>query len=142
MTEQQVKKEIAKFKSKASKLKALQVQLDFRKKVLEQKHSDRFVFCLSKERRKLSIDEICANLGKLLHSDSHFSDPEGLVGKRIKHKWNDDDVEKWYFGTILDLVPGTNDWYNVKYDGEEEILSLNLLIDRLRIFRLANTLLC
>ena len=63
-----------------------------------------------------------------MHFDSHFRDPEGLVGKRIKHKWNDD-IEKWYFGTILDLVPFTNDWYNVKYDGEEEILSLNLLID-------------
>ena len=35
--------------------------------------------------------------------------------------------------SILDmnkkLVPGTTDWYNVKYDGEDEILSLNLLVD-------------
>ena len=35
----------------------------------------------------------------------------------------------WFYGTILDLVPGTMDWYNIKYDGEEDILSLNILID-------------
>ena len=54
----------------------------------------------------------------------------GLAGKRIlKHKWKDEDDEKWYYGTILDLVPGTKDWYNIKYDGEEEVLSLNILMD-------------
>ena len=40
-----------------------------------------------------------------------------------------EDDEKWYYGTILDLVPGTKDWYNIKYDGEEEVLSLNILMD-------------
>ena len=30
---------------------------------------------------------------------------------------------------MLNLVPGTTDWYNVKNDGEDEILSLNLLVD-------------
>ena len=53
----------------------------------------------------------------------------GLVGKRIRHKWKDDDDERWYFGTILDLVPGTKDWYNIKYDDEEDVLSLNILLD-------------
>ena len=32
-------------------------------------------------------------------------------------------------GQVLGLVPGTSDWYNVQYDGENEILSLNLLAD-------------
>ena len=40
-----------------------------------------------------------------------------------------DGTEKWYFGTILDIVAGTSDWYNVKYDDEEQVLSLNLLLD-------------
>ena len=35
-------------------------------------------------------------------------------------------TEKWYFGTILDIVAGTSNWYNVKYDDEEQVLSLNL----------------
>ena len=26
-------------------------------------------------------------------------------------------------------MPGTTEWYNVKYDGEDDILTLNLLLD-------------
>ena len=33
------------------------------------------------------------------------------------------------YGTILDLAPATNNWYNIKYDGEEKVLSLNILMD-------------
>ena len=34
-----------------------------------------------------------------------------------------------YLGTILDVVPGTDDWYNVQYDNEDHVLSLNLLLN-------------
>jgi len=64
-----------------------------------------------------------------LFSCSTYRDLEGLVGKRVRHKWKDDDDERWYFGTVLDLVPGTKDWYNIKYDKEDDTLSLNLLLD-------------
>ena len=128
-TKEQISQGIAKCKSNTSKLKALKAQLDFRKKVLEQEYNDRYVFCLSKNKRKLTVDEVCSNLEKLLCSCSNYRDLEGLAGKRIKHKWKDEDDEKWYYGTILNLVPGTKDWYNIKYDGEEEVLSLNILID-------------
>ena len=128
-TKEQITQGIAKCKSNTSKLKALKAQLDFRKKVLEQEYNDRYVFCLSKNKRKLSVNEVCSNLEKLLCSCLRYRDLEGLVGKRIKHKWKDEDDEKWYYGTILDLVPGTKDWYNIKYDGEEEVLSLNILMD-------------
>ena len=40
-----------------------------------------------------------------------------------------DGKEKRYKGQVLGLVPGTSDWYNAQYDGENEILSLNLLVD-------------
>ena len=59
---------------------------------------------------------------KPLCSCSTYRDQEGLVGKRIRHKWKDDDDERWYLGTILDLVPGTKDWYNIKYDEEDDTL--------------------
>ena len=63
-------------------------------------------------------------------SDSLAVNCESLIGKQIFHKWQDvDSKEKWYKGQVLSLVPGTTDWYNVKYDGEDEILSLNLLVD-------------
>ena len=52
-----------------------------------------------------------------------------MIGRRIKHRWIVDGEEQWYFGTILDVVPGTNDWYNVQYDNEDQVLSLNLLFD-------------
>ena len=41
---------------------------------------------------------------------------------------NKDDKE-WYYGAILDLFPGTKDWYNIECDVEKEILSLNILSD-------------
>lgn len=129
-TQQQVKEGLMKLKSKTAKLTALKAQLDFRKKVLEQNHVDKSIFCLSKNKKKLSVEEVCSNLCKLFQPvSSTSSDQEGLIGRRIKHKWNVDGCEQWYFGTILDTVPGTDDWYNVKYDGEEQVLTLNLLLD-------------
>ncbi len=38
-------------------------------------------------------------------------------------------LEQWYYGRILSLVPGTDEWLNVSNDGESEVLSLNLLLD-------------
>ena len=32
-------------------------------------------------------------------------------------------------GQVLSLVPGTTDWFNVIYDGEDTILCLNLFVD-------------
>ena len=55
---------------------------------------------------------------------------ESLIGKQIFLRWKDvDGKEKWYKGQVLNLLPGTTDWYNVKNNGEDEILSLNLLVD-------------
>ena len=67
-TKEQIARGIAKCKSNTSKFKALKAQLDFRKKVLEQEYNDQYVFCLSKNKRKLSVDEVCSNLEKLLCS--------------------------------------------------------------------------
>ena len=69
-------------------------------------------------------EKILANINTI--SDWHIG---GLIGRRIKHRWIVDGEEQWYFGTILDVVPGTDDWYNVQYDNEDQVLSLNLLLD-------------
>ena len=126
--EQQMQAGLMKLKTKTSKFQALKAQLDFRKKVLEQNPADKSVFCLSKNKKKLSIEEVCSNLCELF-PPTPGCDKEGLIGKRIKHKWSVDGSDKWYLGTILDVVAGTSDWYNVRYDDEEEVLSLNLLLD-------------
>ena len=89
------------------------------------------------------VDKVVSNLLTLLtsfsstspsqetsHPDLFTASQETLVGKRICHRWKDSDrVEQWYYGNILSLVPGTNDWFNVQYDGEDVILSLNLFQD-------------
>ena len=55
---------------------------------------------------------------------------ESLVGRRIRHRWcNPDGTEQWYTCRILSVVPGTTEWFNVQYDGEQEVLSLNLYTD-------------
>ena len=79
--------------------------------------------------------ELIDNLKKLLpqrpFQDNTVSSPhQDLVGKRIRHKWVDEyGKKKWYHGRILSLVPGTIEWFNVQYDGEEEVLTLNLYTD-------------
>ena len=47
-SKRQVQEELLKLKSKKEKVAALKLQLDFRKKVLEQKHADKTLFLLQK----------------------------------------------------------------------------------------------
>ena len=45
-------------------------------------------------------------------------------------RWREPDGSEYlYYGKILSSVPGTTDWFNVIYDGEDTVLSLNLFID-------------
>ena len=140
-TEIQITEGLKKLKTNADRLRALKCQLDFRKKVLEQK-GPKEIFFLTKNRKKLTVDELARNLVTLLTSCSSIpsqgssrpdlltASQETLIGKRICHRWKDSDgTEQWYHGNILSLVPGTNDWFNVQYDGEDVILSLNLFLD-------------
>jgi len=134
--ESQVTTALEKLGSTSEKLKALKCQLDFRKKVLELA-GPKEVFFMSRNRRKLTVDEVKTNLLTLI-SPSHrpiSSSPspfvatqESLVGRRICHRWcKSDGSERLYYGKILSIVPGTTDWFNVIYDGEDTVLSLNLL---------------
>ena len=83
------------------------------------------------------MEVISENLCKLLSSAHLINTPstvatncQSLIGREICHKWKDEDgEERWYKGRVLSLVPGTTEWYNVKYDEEDDILTLNLLLD-------------
>ena len=83
------------------------------------------------------MEVICDNLCKLLSctqsataSSTLTANYQSLIGKEILHKWkHEDGQEVWYKGRVLSLVPGTTDWFNVEYDGEDNILSHNLLFD-------------
>ena len=105
-----------KLKTKTEKLKALKAQLDFRRKVLEQTNFDKEIFFLSKNGKRLSIQEVSKNLCQLFStSEASSTACESLVGKRIRHRWcNADGTEQWYSGRVLTLVSGTDDWFKVQ----------------------------
>ena len=59
------------------------------------------------------------------------TDCQSLIGKSINHKWKDQNSEeRWYKGEIFSMVPGTTEWFNVKCDGEDNILTLNLHLEK------------
>ena len=133
----QVADSLSQLKSKAEKLKALKAQLNFRKKVLQQVPTSKELYFTTRNGKQLPIEEIKSNLTLLLQQSCEVPvsslasvNQESLVGKKIRHRWCDPDgTEQWYSGRILSVVPGTTEWFNVKYDGEEEVLSLNLYTD-------------
>ena len=123
--ESQVTSGLDKLSSTSEKLKALKCQLDFRKKVLEQA-GPKEVFFMTKNRKKLTVDEVASNLSALfspahrpvVSSSPFIATQESLVGRRICHRWRESDgAEHLYYGKILSIVPGTTDWFNVIYDG-------------------------
>ena len=134
-THDDIMKGLAMEKSKSAKIKALKAQLNFRGRVLEQQHQDKEVFAFSRKGKQLSVDELVSNLEKLLSTsplqDRHAAEnQQSLIGKTIRHKWcNEDEVEQWYTGHILSAVEGSTEWFNVRCDGEEGVLTLNLYED-------------
>ena len=90
-THDDIAKGLAKERSKSAKLKALKAQLNFRRRVLEQKHPDKEVFAFSRKGKQLSVDELVSNLEKLLSAspvqDRHVAEnQQSLIGKTIRHK--------------------------------------------------------
>lgn len=129
-TQHDVREALSQLKFKS----AIKAQLDFRTCVLEQKHPDKDVIFISKQ---LTVDELIINLEKLLAESAPLDldrhtvvNQESLVGKRMRHKWNNVEGDKqWYTGLILSVVDGSTEWFNVQYDGEEDVLTLNLYED-------------
>ena len=120
---------VAKERSKTAKLRTMKIQFNFRKWVLDQRsyhHKELFLF--SKNRQQYAVEELMDNLVKLINEEKVISGlanegRESLVGKAIMHRWRDKSgVEQWYFGEVLSKVAGTNEWYNVRYEGEDDVL--------------------
>ncbi|XP_065893139.1 uncharacterized protein [Dysidea avara] len=132
-TKEDIVRGVAKQRSNTAKLNALKAQLNFRKQVLDQKsYLDKDLFLFSKNGKQYSADKLVENLTKLICDKRSVQErasymQESLVGKKIKHKWRDENgCEKWYCGEVLSKVIGTEEWYNVQYEGEEDVLTLNL----------------
>lgn len=57
-TTDQIEAGLANLKSKTSRLKALETQLDFRKKVLQQTHPNKVIFQFSHQGRHFTVDNL------------------------------------------------------------------------------------
>ena len=120
------------------KVKALQAQLRFRNKVLNQSHEDKKVFTFSEKDtsgkyKKHSIEKLTGNLLKLVRAaldGTSKSSEHGnatcplLVGKRVSHLFQDNGG--LFTGRVISVVPGFPEWYNIKYDGDDAIYSYRL----------------
>ena len=127
--------------SKKKKQEALKVQISFRRKVLGQNHEDKNVFYFSHNRKPLTETDLKLNLLKLLPQNSSAqqqlavpseteiaTDPDLLLYRRIKHRFECDGSLQWFDGTILSYNKDTGE-YRVQYDNEDEIYSFPLLDD-------------
>lgn len=104
---------------------------------------DKSVFQFSHNRRAFSVEQLRHNLTQLLDSDcmlapvpesaQSFStsqiidEPELLVGKRIKHRFQEDENLVWYTGTVLSVDDEMK--FKIEYDGESDYYSFKLLDD-------------
>ena len=134
----EVRQHLCQIKCKKDKISALKTQISFRKKVLNQSHSDKLVFQFSSNRRPFTVEELTQNLMKLLPpaddppctlSVAEISvDPELLIYRRIKHLFDCDGDHVWYKGTVLSYDANCT-MFRVAYDNEEEVCSFPLLED-------------
>ena len=113
-TEEQVDAVLSTIPTKAEKIKALKVQLKFRKEILKQTTDDNTVYKYSREvggrRVQLSVAELSVNVKKLLRHaralpvESCGQDNPVLVGRRVRHKFTADGEDHWYIGKVISQV--------------------------------------
>ena len=130
-------------KSETQKRQSLKAQLGFRKTVLQQTYdADKDVYKFStKQKGQLNSTALKENLLKLVnaaanrHSFGTGSDPPletdvHLVGRRIDHRFTEDEQLVTYSGKVVSTVPGFPEWFNVVYDNEPDVVySFKLLED-------------
>ena len=111
---------------KTAKIKALKLQINFRRKVLGQSHPDKSVFLFSHNRKQHSVDQLKKNLYQLLavgeenpiiSIEDVVQQPKLLVGCRIKHRFETDQELVWYEGTVLQMDSETKE-FQVAYDDD------------------------
>ena len=93
---------------------------------------------------KLTLEKLKENLGKLVDDVEHHENstspeqetlikdillqPELLIGRRIKHRFQIDGELVWYEGVVQQLNFVTNE-FQVAYEGEEDLSWFPLLDD-------------
>jgi hypothetical protein len=121
-------KDISNTKKKHEKMDVLRVQINIRKKLLKQNIHIPLSQC-GKQRLVCDIQEDLE--GYIVKNPLPIVQPNALVGKHIKHRFEiEDSVEcdYWYSGMIVDYDPNTH-LHEIKYDGEEEHCFFAITID-------------
>ena len=134
----QVERNLAPYRKKGEKIKALKTQL---KSILEQTppNKDSTIYNFSVrgshgKRRDLTVDELKGNVIKLIEAALDLAksnppkedDPVPLSGKKIRHKFEGD---CWFSGEVISQVPGYPAWYNVVYEGDNSVYTYQLRED-------------
>jgi hypothetical protein len=130
----------------SDKKQALKLQINFRRKVLCQSYHDSSVFKFSQNRKQHSVDRLKQNLFQLLSDQETSSDknddspaasqchedilsqPELLVGLRIRHRFEEDGKLSWFEGTVLEMNSESQE-FKVIYEGEDDPCWFPLLED-------------
>jgi hypothetical protein len=120
-------------------LLALKIQLKFRREILQQTSSDSNVYKLSKDKKKLTIDQLKTNLESLIlhafeleqNQAGTSSDPDMplLQGRNVKHCFLENNIKTWYKGFVISSVPGFRNFYNIIYENDENVYTYKLLED-------------
>lgn len=83
---------------------------------------DKVIFKASSKGKPLSIEQLTANVRKLIEDEATLNDktqpkqspPPFLVGKKVKHIFN----EGVFTGRVINTVPGFPDFFNIVYDND------------------------
>lgn len=104
---------------------------------MQQNNPNKLLFQSSHLGRGFTVNEMKEHLNQLITpqqtQQAQILDlPTDLTGKQIQHRWIVEGDAEWFHGTIIGKVAGqqgTGMWYNIKYDGEDQIITLNLKED-------------
>jgi hypothetical protein len=106
------------------KREAIKLQINFRKKVLQQSHANKSLFMFSHHGKQICYTQLVSNLTSLfqgvtcLTKEAVIDNPEILVQKRIEHLFEDEGELKWFGGTVIEYIKETQE-YRVAYDNED-----------------------
>ena len=144
-----IREGLAAVSKKTEKVHLLKLQIEFRRKVLHQTHSDSSLFKFSQNGKQFSVQRLQDNLIKLLSAEEQATPdeeratpaeeqatlleqvlqaPEYLVGKKINHRFEVEGELVWFKGTVKSYDSKTKEFL-VFYDGEEDPCCFELLQD-------------
>ncbi|XP_071149165.1 uncharacterized protein [Mytilus edulis] len=113
-SEEEVDQALLGLKTKKDKIEAITAQLNFRKHVLKQTVDDQSdVYNQSSivngKRQKFTIDKFTSNIKKLVRRAYTIQINENdndtiIVGKKVKHGFEESAETKWYFGQVISQV--------------------------------------